>query len=440
MFASPHHDRSTNRRTALLRRTTDRAGRVGGVGHDAHFSRGPRTSKPKRPLSPGYPRSWPGSVFAPKDATVGKLCPFLPEREFFWHWVGFHLIYVGESAWFCKPHWVPASGNAVSPQLGRAGGKLTNISAESMLVENITNEKTTRFVSLMGIHDRRLFSYILSFLGAALRGRGGTGPAGAGATWQQFDEYDPEKDFGNGRGRRALFDPGLLQNRFHEPHSLQHASSPSKTLRTKSAAFPSNRATTGTWPCTSALENWTTPNGPVYGCRYYSTGETLREIAGQIGRSYHAVRHSVLRTRLALAECVERSAAGGCVMSREGRYRSVARAGLPVDRALLAGRDSSDEMASWSNIPNGGGEAVAAFCLNTSRAVDGGAGDGPRCWRVAKTTDQPVIANQRGRAIAGGGDFRRADSRLLYLRPRQAGRPGWERWQPPSSWGWASIP
>lgn len=39
--------------------------------------------------------------------------------------------------------------------------------------------------------------------------------------------------------------------------------------------------------------------------RYYSGRCTTREIAAELGRSFDATRQAVLRTRIALSDCVE---------------------------------------------------------------------------------------------------------------------------------------
>jgi len=170
------------------------------------------------------------------------------------------------------------------------------------------NEKTTRFVGLMGAHDRRLFSYILSLvpnyadaeeLAQQVRIR----------LWQQFDEYDAGKDFG--RWARSIAHYLILayykklsadRVRF-SPQTVENIADKAGTFAEKD-----NERNRALHECLGRMNE----AKRQLLVRYYSTGETLREIANQIGRTFDAVRHSVLRTRLALADCIER------VLRREG--------------------------------------------------------------------------------------------------------------------------
>lgn len=168
--------------------------------------------------------------------------------------------------------------------------------------------KTRRFVALLGAHDRRLFGYILALvphyadaeeLAQQVRLR----------LWEQFDEYDATKDFG--AWARTIAHYRILAHR---------ESVAGKRAQLSGEAFDAIAA-----PASAAMEQFDDRQWALQEClgrlheskrqllmRYYSTGETLREIATQTGRTFDAVRHSVLRTRLSLAECV------GRVLRREG--------------------------------------------------------------------------------------------------------------------------
>jgi RNA polymerase sigma-70 factor (ECF subfamily) len=175
-------------------------------------------------------------------------------------------------------------------------------------VTKLHNEKTTRFVALMGTHDRRLFGFILSLvphfadaeeLAQQVRLR----------LWQQFDEYDAEKDFGAWARTIAHY----LVLAHYKSAAARRARFGSQTIEAiaEKASGVCERDDDRKWAMQECLGKLDESKRRLL-VRYYSTGETLREIATQVGRSFDAVRHSVLRTRLALAECIER------VLQREG--------------------------------------------------------------------------------------------------------------------------
>jgi RNA polymerase sigma-70 factor, ECF subfamily len=170
------------------------------------------------------------------------------------------------------------------------------------------NEKTARFVALVGAHDRRLFGYILSLvphfadaeeLAQQVRLR----------LWQQFDDYDAEKDFGAWARTIAHY----LVLAHYKTTAAQRARFSPQTIDTIAAKASESveQDDDRKWAMQECLGKLDESKRRLL-VRYYSTGETLSEIATQVGRSFDAVRHSVLRTRLALADCIQR------VLQREG--------------------------------------------------------------------------------------------------------------------------
>lgn len=164
------------------------------------------------------------------------------------------------------------------------------------------NEKTARFVALVGAHDRRLFGYILSLvphfadaeeLAQQVRLR----------LWQQFDDYDAAKDFGAWARTIAHY---LVLAHYKTANSQRARFSPQmvETIADK-AGDTAQRDDDRKWAMQECLGKLDESKRRLL-VRYYSTDETLREIANKIGRSFDSVRHSVLRTRMALADCIQR--------------------------------------------------------------------------------------------------------------------------------------
>ncbi|MEX0611905.1 MAG: sigma-70 family RNA polymerase sigma factor [Pirellulales bacterium] len=168
------------------------------------------------------------------------------------------------------------------------------------------DEKTRRFVALLGAHDRRLFGYIL-----ALVSNYADAEELAQKTrlrlWEQFDEYDVEKDFG--AWARTIAHYLILAYRKSHVDRIQLSDEALEAIAARMGA--DEQIDDWQWALQECLGRLNESKRQVL-LRYYSTGETLREIATQTGRSFDAVRHSVLRTRLALADCVSR------VLRREG--------------------------------------------------------------------------------------------------------------------------
>lgn len=176
-----------------------------------------------------------------------------------------------------------------------------------MMSDRNLEETTRRFVALLGTQDRRLFGYILSLvpnyadaeeLAQKVRLR----------LWEQFDEYDVEKDFG-AWARTIAYYFVLAHRKAVAGRSSQLSDAAFKVIAER-AATEVERLDDWQWALQECLGQLNESKRQLL-MRYYS-GETLREVAIQVGRSFDTVRHSVLRTRLALADCVAR------VLRREG--------------------------------------------------------------------------------------------------------------------------
>lgn len=170
------------------------------------------------------------------------------------------------------------------------------------------NDRTKRFLALLGAHDQRLYGYILSLvpnyadaeeLAQQVRLR----------LWEQFDNYDVNKDFG--AWARTIAHYLVLAHVKGVATKRHRFSEQTMDAIAEQVSVAVERDNDRKWAMQECLGKMDQSKRQLL-VRYYSTGETLKEIAAQIGRSFDAVRHSVLRTRLALANCIQR------VLRREG--------------------------------------------------------------------------------------------------------------------------
>lgn len=168
---------------------------------------------------------------------------------------------------------------------------------------NAQDERTRRFVTLMGVYDKRMFGYVLSMvpnfadaeeLAQQVRLR----------LWEQFDEYDVTKDFGAWARTIAHY----LVLAHYKRSTTSRVRFCGETLEAIAAQVSAlaEREDDRNWALQECLGKLTHAKRQLL-MRYYSTGESLRDIAMQIDRSFDAVRQSVLRTRIALTDCVERA-------------------------------------------------------------------------------------------------------------------------------------
>jgi RNA polymerase sigma-70 factor, ECF subfamily len=165
-----------------------------------------------------------------------------------------------------------------------------------------TNDQRTReYLRLLGLHERRLRGYILSLV-----------PHWADAEdiaqdvrirlWEQFDGYDPTKDFGAWARTIAHFQvlthreklgrhKGLVSSEFIEAVADEVITISGELDAAEQALAD----------CFEKLP----PAKRDLLLRHYSTGQTARTIAQELGRSFDATRQAILRTRLALSDCVD---------------------------------------------------------------------------------------------------------------------------------------
>ncbi len=154
----------------------------------------------------------------------------------------------------------------------------------------------------MGQHERRLRGFILALV-----------PNRADAEdiaqevrirlWEQFDGYDRAKDFG--AWARAIARYQVLTHR--TLHSRQKTVTLDSELMERiadQAAAMSEELEAGQKALADCFDKLPAGKRELL-TRYYSGEYTTRELAAQRGWGFDATRQTILRTRLALRDCVE---------------------------------------------------------------------------------------------------------------------------------------
>ncbi len=162
-------------------------------------------------------------------------------------------------------------------------------------------DRTQQFLSLLGPCERRLQAYILSLV-----------PHFGDAEdilqqvrlvlWKEFDRYDASKEFGPWACTIAYYQVLAYRKsskrRFTVSQDLLDALAP-EALR--SAADTSDEYDA----LLKCLERLGASKRSML-MQYYSSKKSMRVLAEDLGLSFHALRHSILRTRMALADCINR--------------------------------------------------------------------------------------------------------------------------------------
>jgi RNA polymerase sigma-70 factor, ECF subfamily len=167
---------------------------------------------------------------------------------------------------------------------------------------NSNTHRTNEFLRLLGVHEERTRAFVFSMV-----------PNWADAQdiaqevrlrlWEQFDAYNPSKDFGAWARTIAYYRVLAYRKRSRG----RQAQLSQESLDLVAATF------------TTGVEHFETRGNVLRRClqklatakrqillRCYTRDETIRQVADSLGRSFDAVRKSVFRTRTQLASCVER--------------------------------------------------------------------------------------------------------------------------------------
>jgi len=168
------------------------------------------------------------------------------------------------------------------------------------------DERTKHFLRLLSKHERRLQAYILTLV-----------PNWTDADeliqetrirlWEQFDEFDPSKDFGIWSRTIAYFQVLTYRKRIGRENARFSAAfmeSVAEEVAMQSSELDRRHVTLK--DCLEKLDQkqrWIL-------MRYYEGTESMKQIAESLGRPFEAFRKAILRTRLAVTRCVNKSLEG----------------------------------------------------------------------------------------------------------------------------------
>jgi RNA polymerase sigma-70 factor, ECF subfamily len=164
-----------------------------------------------------------------------------------------------------------------------------------------SDARTREFVRLLGQHEQELSGYIVSLV-----------PNWTDADeiaqetklrlWEQFERYDPAKDFGawartiayfmvlayRKRSQRAStrFSQQFVDLVSHEAASLSSEANPLRQALSDCMAKLTQAARELLWAC-------------------YAGQETIKDVAIRLGRSVRGTQHSVAKIRTELQRCIE---------------------------------------------------------------------------------------------------------------------------------------
>jgi RNA polymerase sigma-70 factor, ECF subfamily len=161
--------------------------------------------------------------------------------------------------------------------------------------------RTREFVRLLGLHEQELGGYIVSLV-----------PNWADADeiaqetrlrlWEQFERYDPTKDFGAWARTIAYF--MVLAHRKRSQRTSARFSDRFIELVAEEAASLSTEAPPlrrALGDCMAKLSQ--AARELLWAC--YAGKETIKEVAIRLGRSVRGTQHSVAKIRTDLQRCIE---------------------------------------------------------------------------------------------------------------------------------------
>jgi len=168
------------------------------------------------------------------------------------------------------------------------------------MAENRNRDATAEFVRLMGESERRLRAFVLCMV-----------PHWADADeimqptrvriWEQFDEYDPNKDFGAWARTIAYYLVLAQREKQSRLPKLQSQGFLESVARQFDEASPEVESRERALRVCLQEQNDAARRLLRH---FYSRGESLAEIAAGVNISANAVKKRLARTRAALAKCI----------------------------------------------------------------------------------------------------------------------------------------
>lgn len=163
------------------------------------------------------------------------------------------------------------------------------------------DERTRQYLAMLGRHERRLRGFVLSLV-----------PNWADADdiaqevrirlWEQFDGYDPAKDFGAWARTVAYYQ--VLTHREKQSRRRGMLGRRALELVAEEAAAISDELDAAGRALKDCVEKLPQAKRDLL-FRYYSDERSTREIAADLGRTFDATRQAILRARSTLRDCVD---------------------------------------------------------------------------------------------------------------------------------------
>jgi RNA polymerase sigma-70 factor, ECF subfamily len=171
-----------------------------------------------------------------------------------------------------------------------------------MSPESPRNDQQTRdFLRLLGQHERRLRGFILSLVPNWADGEDIAQEVRI-QLWEQFANYDPTKDFGAWARTIAYYQVLTYRKRQSRRRHVAMNDRLMEALAEEVASL-SDELEAEQRALADCVEKLPQAKRELL-MHYYSGHYTTREIAAEAGRSFDATRQTILRTRLALSDCV----------------------------------------------------------------------------------------------------------------------------------------
>jgi RNA polymerase sigma-70 factor (ECF subfamily) len=122
--------------------------------------------------------------------------------------------------------------------------------------------------------------------------------------WEQFDNYDPAKDFGAWACTIARYQ--VLTYREKQPPCRQLISLEALELVARDSAAMAEVLEAARRALADCFEKLPEAKRKLL-MTYYSGRHTMRELAAELGQTFDVTRHTIVRTRVALKKCVEKT-------------------------------------------------------------------------------------------------------------------------------------